>query len=583
MNLKPLPYLAFLLAISGCLAPDEPAQHADTVYTNAKVYTVDPSRPWAGGFAVEDGVFLVVGSDAEVRAVGGANTRYVDLEGRFVMPGIIDSHTHPGLMSMLGEEGADQNPELLLPTTSREALFAWLRDYAADHPDEEFIQLGYWDVATFLPGGPHRSDLDAIFPNQPVMLWDNSGHSSWLNSAALAMFGVDRDTPDMSEGISYFVRDADGEPTGWAKEFVLMPYLGDALMPPVPTMKKRMVKVLQFLSQRGVTTLWDAGNLQLHDPIYQIVAEMDRAGKLPIRYEGSYHIYSPEQIDDAADQLLRLRERYTGERLKFNTVKIHYDGVAEICTAGMLEDYVGHPGNRGGVLFGAERLSAFMLELDGRGIDLHLHAVGDWGTREILDALEMAEARNEGPLDIQITITHLETVDPADIPRFELLGVHANFTPHWFGGTVFGGAGAMNLGPERASRSQVVGEFFERGANVTLSSDAVTIDELYRADPFIGMQMSVTRQEYSAGPDSVILNPPEARLSLEEAIAAYTINGARQLGLQDQIGSIEAGKRADFLVLDGDPFETDRYEIYELDPVLVAVDGERVASADVAQ
>ena len=277
---------------------------------------------------------------------------------------------------------------------------------------------------------------------------------------------------------------------------------------------------------------------------------------------------------------MKLRERYSGERLKFNTVKIHYDGVSEIATAAMLEDYVGDPGNRGGVLFEAERLSAFMVELDGKGIDLHLHAVGDWGTREILDALEMAAIRNKGPLGIQITITHLETVDPADIARFEELGVHANFTPHWFGGSVFGMAGATNLGPERAYRSQVVGEFFERGANVTLSSDAVTIDELYRADPFIGMQMSVTRQEYDAGPDSPILDPAEARLSLEEAIAAYTINGARQLGLQGQIGSIEAGKRADFLVLDGDPFETDRYEIYKLSPTLVAVDGEIVAMAD---
>jgi predicted amidohydrolase YtcJ len=580
VNLKSLPYLAFLLAISGCLAPAEPARHADTVYTNGKVYTVDPSRPWVDGFAIKDGRFLVVGSNAEVKAVAGADTRYVDLEGRFVMPGIIDSHTHPGLMAMLGEEGADQNPELLLPMTSKEALFEWLRSYAANNPDEEFIELSYWDVATFLPDGPHKSDLDAIFPNRPVMLWDNSGHSNWLNSAALAMFGIDRDTPDMSQGISYFVRDANGEPTGWAKEFVLMPLVGDALMPPMPEMKKRMKKVLQFLSERGVTTLWDAGNMQLHDPVYEIVAELDRAGELPIRYEGSYHIFSPEQIDDAADQLLRLRERYSGERLKFNTVKIHYDGVAEIATAAMLEDFVGHPGNRGGVLFEAERLSEFMLELDGKNIDLHLHAVGDWGTREILDALEMAAARNEGPLGIQITITHLETVDPADIPRFEQLGVHANFTPHWFGGTVFGGAGAINLGPERAYRSQVVGEFFERGANVTLSSDTVTVDELYRADPFIGMQMSVTRQEYDAGPESPILDPADSRLSLEQAISAYTINGARQLGYQSQIGSIEAGKRADFVVLDGDLFETDRYEIHELNPSLVAVDGEIVAMAE---
>jgi predicted amidohydrolase YtcJ len=571
--------LALIFAFAACSTTDDPAEYAETVYTNGKIYTLDQARPWAESFAIKDGEFLVIGSNAEVQEVVGADTEAIDLNGRFVMPGIVDSHTHPGLMSFWGEEGADQDSQRYLPTTSKEDLFEWLRDYAAKNPNDEFVNLSYWDVAMFLPEGPHRSDLDAIFPDRPVMLFDNSGHSTWLNSAALAMFGVDRNTTDLSQGISYFVRDRDGAPTGWAKEFVLFPLMGDALLLPKPIMKERLAKALRFLSGRGVTTLWDAGNYGFEDRVYEIVAELDRAGALPIRYEASYHIYAPNQIDVAVDELLRLRGRFGGDRLKFNTVKIHYDGVSEIATAAMLEDFVGDPGNRGGVLFEADRLSEFMLELDDKDVNLHLHAVGDWGTREILDALEIANTRNGGPLGIQITICHLETVDPVDIPRFRELRVHANFTPHWFGGTFFGGAGAMNLGPERAYRSQVVGEFVRSGANVTLSSDTLAIDELYRADPFIGMQMSVTRQEFDAGSDSPVLDPPDSRISLEEAIAAYTRNGARQLGLEGQIGSIETGKRADFLVLDGDPFQTKAHEIYKLKPALVAVDGELVGAA----
>jgi hypothetical protein len=175
-------------------------------------------------------------------------------------------------------------------------------------------------------------------------------------------------------------------------------------------------------------------------------------------------------------------------------------------------------------------------------------------------------------LTIEVSLAHLETVAPEDIPRFGALGVHANFTPHWFAGTAFGSAGAHNIGGERASRSQVVGEFLLAGANVTLSSDVVSEAESYRAAPFLGIQMSVTRREYD-DPDGSALPPASARLPLDAAIEAYTLGGARQLGQASRLGSLEVGKRADFLILDDNPFEVDINQLHKVVPRAVVVGG----------
>ena len=422
------------------------------------------------------------------------------------MPGIIDAHTHPGLISIWADlagldETAGENEEPAtpdrMPSRPREATLAWLQQYADDHPFTLVITQAAWDVAAYLPDGPHRRDLDEISSVRPILLYDNSGHSFWVNSAMLRILGIDRNTPDLSENLSYFVRDETGEPTGWLKEFVLTPYMGDRLVPDSDELKERMLKYLNYMSSKGVTTLWDAGNFNMDDAVYQVAHDIAREGNLPLRWEGSYHIWAPDQIDIAAESLLRLRERYSHGKLQFNTIKIHYDGMQDILTAGMLEPYVTDPDNYGGVLFTPQRLSSFMQELDGHGIDLHLHAVGDRATRNILDAVEQARGALGRPLGIEVTLSHLFSVADSDIERFPELNVHANFTPHWFGGTVFGDARQINVGPERAGRSQLVGHFVRRQASVTLSSDVVHNPR--RVNPFIGIEMSITRKAIRQG------------------------------------------------------------------------------------
>ena len=238
--------------------------------------------------------------------------------------------------------------------------------------------------------GRTKRDLDKISSTKPIVLFDNSGHSVWVNSATLRSLGIDKNTPDISKNLSYIVRDENGEPTGWLKEFTLMAYVGSRMAPNADLLKERMLKFLNYMSSTGITTLWDAGNFNNDNAVYQAVHDIAKEGNLPLRYEGSYHIWTPGQIDTAVASLLRLRENYAHGKLHFDTIKIHYDGMPDILTAGMLEPYVTDPDNYGGVLFTTSRLSRFIQELDAEGIHLHLHAAGDRATRNILDAVEQA-------------------------------------------------------------------------------------------------------------------------------------------------------------------------------------------------
>lgn len=544
----------------------------DVLYTNAAIHGGQAETSAnATAFGVTAGKIVFLGSAESAPNV--AESQIVDLGGRSVLPGFIDSHAHPGLVALIGELESEIPG---LPVDTKANFFAALQSYAELLKDEPFIVLGDWEVAMFLPEGPHRSELDAIFPDKPAILTDNSGHSTWMNSAALALFGVDETTPDLSPNVSVFVRDDSGDPTGWVKEFSLIREIGQTLLRPADEIQQRLALYLNYLNAHGVTTLWDAGNFDNDDEIYSVLAAMDSAGLLPVRYEASYHIFDPAQLEGALQRLLTLRKTYSGDRLKFNTIKVHYDGVVEVGTAGMLEPYNVGQDNRGGFLFTAADLADFIVQLNNNDIDLHLHSVGDAATREILDAVALVRDRGIARTS-EVTISHLEHVNANDYPRFAELDVHANFTPHWWGGTYFGESGEVYVGKARIENSQQGRALFDQGANVTFSSDVTTLAAMQRANPFVGIQMAMTRQEYDQPADSAVFGSVDARVTLAQAIAAYTHNGARQLGQQDLIGAIELGKAADFMVLPRKLSETDTYEIRYVQPDAVVLDGKLVS------
>ncbi|PID60816.1 MAG: hypothetical protein CSB44_08905 [Gammaproteobacteria bacterium] len=569
-NLTAIPAMAVLMLAAA------PLHAGDTLLTNGVIHTVDAENPQAEAMVLDGKTIEFVGSAEEARGYLENGSNIIDLAGQFVMPAPMDSHTHPGLVALIGsKEGGP-----VLPGESKEALFDFLKKFAKENPDLPFVMLGPWDVRLFAPEGPDRADLDAIFPDTPVLLNDSSGHSVWVNTAMFEMLGVDENTPDLSEDLSYFVRDENGRMTGWVKEFALFPYMVDMMAKAPENMQEQLGFYFDYLISHGVTTIMDAGTFGWGDLVYGSLAKMEKAGKLPLRYEGTYHIYSPEQLEVAVDEVLRLRKEFGGERLTFNTIKIHLDGVNEINTAGVLEDFANEPGNRGGILFSSDELMDLMREMSKHDIHLHMHSVGDRTTRTVLDAVEKLRAENGGkPLPIQITLAHLELVDPTDIARFKDVSVNANFTPHWLGGTIFAGSD-VSLGKERMARNQVVRSFFDAGANVTFSSDVVSMPTYERSNPFLGIQMGATRQEAEIGRDAPIFAPESARATVAQMIEGYTLNNAVQMGLDDKLGSLQAGKLADFVILPENLLEMDVYDIHKVVPTAVYMNGELVFDSD---
>ena len=549
------------------LPPGEPLPTStDFVLTGGRIFTAEPARPWAEALVVRGGRIVYVGDDAGALAMREEGDASHDLHGRLVIPGLVDAHTHPGMIGFLGEDD-EESP---VPTTSHEDILRWLED-SAGWFWPPMILAGSWPTTLYGIQGPRKEELDRVVRWRPVILFDDSGHSQWMNSAALRLLGVDASTPDPSPGLSHFVRDENGEPTGWVKEFAALPFIGDMLLPPRDEMAARMLTFLEFLSGHGVTTLFDAGNLLYDDEVYSVVAELEREDRLPLRYRGAVHVVLPDQMESAVSELLRLRRAYGGDLLRFETIKIHFDGVQEIRTAAMLDPYLGEGAGRGETLFTLDRLRDFILELHAEDIDLHLHTVGDRAIRVALAAVEQARAAAPGDLACHVTLSHLEVMDDSDIPRFRDLGVAANFTPHWHGGYFEGSE--LTVGEPRSSRVMRAQPLLQNGAVVSFSSDVTTYSEMERANPFFGMQIAHNRQEVEDGPDGAVKLPWTERLGREDLVRGYTRGGASQLRLDGEVGSLEVGKAADLVVLSEDLFTVDRYAIHRVEPTAVVMRG----------
>ena len=429
------------LSLSACQPSTEDASPvdaggpADLVLRGGLFFTLDRAQAWAEAVAIKDGRFVYVGDNAGAQSFVGPDTERHDLDGRLSLPGLVDSHTHPGLMGRVSAGyiavPVGGGPRGSLPRRgTAEEVAAAVQAYAEANPELSWIEMGSWSNHVFGKAGPHKRDLDRVVPDRPVMLGDDTGHSVWVNSRALELMGVDRNTPDPVPDLSIFVRDADGEPTGWIKEFGGWPYARPiAAKVDRAINKEGMATFLAYLAELGVTTLLDAGNFDYHELTYSLAAELEAEGRLPVRYEAAYHIFLPEHVPGAIDELLRLRRDYGGERLTFNTIKFHFDGTDELRTGAVLEPFSDDPGNRGATLLDTEQLTEFIVELHEARLDLHLHIMADRGVRIALDAVEAAGGLVDGDLYPRVTICHLDIIDPADYPRFRQLGVIANYTP----------------------------------------------------------------------------------------------------------------------------------------------------------
>ena len=541
---------------------------ASHVFIGADIFTSDEEAPAASVIAIKDDKIVYVGDTEGAESFIGESTVTVDLDGKLILPGLIDAHTHPGYLAMY-------NRMIGLPEAeNREDQIEDIKTLLAEHADDEVIYAIGWDNRFFGTDGPTRAELDELESARPVLIYDITMHSLWVNSKALEVSGIGNDPVDPLPGVAYYKRDENGELTGYITEMAATLF-ANLFFEMGESEEVILFDYINYLSSRGVTSLLDAGNFGLDEKVYSAVKKLDEKGALPMRYHGAYTVFLPDQAETALQELKRLAATYNSENLKVDTLKIFFDGVVETRTAHMLQDYEDTPGNRGGSLFDVDTLIALILELDEADFNLHVHALGDQSSRTVLDAVEAAREQLGRPLNISVAITHLQVIDSADYARYAELDVIGQFTPawHYFDEPFYAGA----LG-ERAKHPYPVAELIEEGATVNFSSDVYFPSEWadHSASPFTGIQIGHTRQDRESGPEDPVSGPEHEQLSLETMIKGYTTGGAIQLGTQNELGSLKAGNKADFIILDENLFAMDAAKINGIVPKAVVLNGKLV-------
>jgi len=553
-------FLFIVLLLTASCSGGRPA--ADTVILNARVYTVDAARPWAEAVAVREGRILAVGTTKAVSRHKAPETLVIDAGGRLVLPGMMDSHIHfvSGSASLAKVD--------LAGTRTVEEIQERIRAFARENPEASWVQGRGWMYAAFPGDMPHKKFLDEVVPDRPAVMSCADGHTTWVNSRALAVAGVGRDTKDPLNGT--IVRDEAGEPTG-----ALLEEAGALVSKHIP--RQTDEQTLAAL-RRGLREAARLGVVRAHGmggefEALDLLDRIRREGDLTVRLSVSMWVDPPGPAEKDWLAYEEARARYDDDWLSLGGIKLMLDGVIDSGTGAMLDPYENQRGNRGKLFWEPEAFKRAVAAFNAKGLQVSTHAIGDAAIRLSLDAYEEA-ARAAGNPDVRNKIEHAEDIAAGDIPRFGRLGVlasfqplHANPDPTWMGTWI------ANVGPEREQRAFAWKAVLDGGARLAFGSDwpVVTLS------PWPGLQVAVTRQSLDGFPEGGWL--PQHQVTLEEAVHAYTMGGAYAMRREKDEGSIEPGKLADLIMIDRNIFEIASREIAKTEVLLTMVGGRVVHDA----
>jgi predicted amidohydrolase YtcJ len=535
---------------------------------NGKIYTADKERSIKQAIALKGNTIVAVGSDADVSPLIGSGTKVIDLGGKLVLPGFIDTHIHPIIGALNGAKCSLAGVKATI-----DALKPIIQDCLAEDQGgvDEWFEAAQLDNYGF---SATAKDVDGIEAARPVALWGNDGHTVWVNSRGLALLGVTAETPDPPGG--KIARDSSGAPSGSFADSAAI--FVDEKIPSPPLEEKATLTAaeLKKMSAYGITSLMDAFVTPAEGKVWRMLYD---TGRLPMRVRMAIYVADPsDDSDEAVARLVAASKAgdVNPDFLHSGVVKVFADGVMEYPaqTAAMLSPYLdenGKPTKHAGELyFDPQRFARLVQKLDAAGLAVHVHAIGDRAVRSSLDAFAAARAAN-GDKDNRHQIAHLQLVDPADFPRFKELGVLADFQLEWAKREpATEGPLEPYLGPERYRYLYPAGGLHRAGATIIGGSDW----DVSSYNPFRAFQTAVTRAGKGQRPLNI-----EERIPLETAIDAYTINAAYAMKQDKTTGSLEAGKRADLVVLDRDLLTVDPETIQDTKVLATYLDGRLVHSA----
>jgi predicted amidohydrolase YtcJ len=546
---------------------------ADLIFHGGRIYMVDSGRSWSQAVAIRGGKIVAVGSDADVLKWRGAATETNDLAGRMMMPGLVDVHNHHTRGGAM-----DLYDVTFQAYHSFDEILKLVKARAEKLPAGEWICGGIWssELIGRLRQMEAKAALDAVSPDNPVMLRDDSMHNRWVNTRALEIMGVTADTPDPADG--EIIREPrTGKPVGLLfekasalAERAVARGINDSASRDIASTRR----AVEILNSYGVTAYQDA-NTTL--PMLKALSALDRNGELNAWCVASLPAFDTLSGTDVyGDELIARRDEFRSLHVRPDFVKLFMDGVPMTRTAAMLAPYA--PDEQGHAVLcrsfiAIPELVRWIAKTEKLGLAIKIHCAGDAAVRDTLDAIEIVrDFHGPGPAH---HIAHAGFIDPDDIPRFKKLNVVADLCPAiWVPSPIISAIQAVTPG-DRGSRYWPNRDLHEAGALMAAGSDWPVVG---LPDPWFGLEGMVTRRNPRGSYPGALW--PEQALDLATVIEIYTANPARAMGLGGLAGSIEVGKSADLIVLDRNLFECAPDDLADTKVLSTYFEGRLVYSRD---
>lgn len=543
-----------ILLAAGCLffiGCRQPKLSADLIITNAVIWTGDENNPEADAMAIAGDSIIAVGTTVEVLAFKGSLTREVDAEGNFITPGFIDTHVH----FLSGSYGLSSVK--LRDAGTPEEFATRIGDYATTLPEGTWIREGDWDHQLWGGELPKAEWIDTLTPNHPVFVTRLDGHISLANSKAMELAGVDASTEDVEGGD--IVRDANGNPTGIFRDNA-QNLIFQAITEPSPEQNdKAIVDGMNYMVSNGVTTVH---NMDLGASTKIIDTYTRIRDQQIIRFYMAVGLSNWTQLKD------RVNSEGTGDDwLKIGVLKGMVDGALGSHTAAFFEPFTDTPDDRGFFVINEDSLYKWSLEADKAGLQLAIHAIGDRAINTLLNVFEKVADEN-GARDRRFRIEHAQHLAESDIPRFDQLGVIASVQPYH---AIDDGRWAEKvIGPERIKTTYAFKSLLDANATLAFGSDWAVAP----ATPLEGIYAAVTRRTLDdVNPEGWV---PQEKITVEEALKAYTVGGAYASFDENVKGKLAKGMLADFIVLSENLFEIDPVKIRNVQVLQTYVGGNMV-------
>lgn len=535
---------------------------SDIVLMSDAIFDSLQDKPFQGFVAIESNHIVGIGPLSKANEYIGPNTQVLQMGSRLISPGFHDSHVHLIMANFMTMHVG------LYETKSEEDAVMALKTFTEEHPEQLkdgwLLGMGWYHVLWGTDTLPTKRSLDRFFPDQPVFLIDAEGHGVWVNSKALSIAGITKDTPDPSNG--KIERFADGEPSGYFDEGAIPLVSKYAFDLSEEQIRTYVLAFQRYAVMHGVTSVNDMipyYTVNVGDP--KVYRRMEEDGVLDIR------IHAAVNLLDNLEEIYKDSFLYTGTKVKANLVKQFADGVLNTHTALLLEDYADEPGERGKQYCDLETLEQAIMEAHKIGLSIRVHCIGDRTVRFALDSFEKA-IKTYGRGKGRHAIEHIETVDAADIQRFSELDVipsvqpeHMGLFPTWESEgyrKLLGEERAWNVWPFRSLRNAT--------GRLAIGTDCPVVG----LNPFPNIYRALTRLHDDGSPEGG-WNSKE-RLTVSEVLKGYTIDAAYAVSRDHEMGTLEVGKLADLVVIDRNLFEETPDSIREASVMMTIVDGKIV-------